>query len=637
MMGKSAPRRFAALALALLASAGASVPAIAQPARRSARSVDAGTPSDQARPALLVADAFAGQPLLLAWDGPSTPRVLLPTGAAVPAVRSSYTLAPAPQGAPALRWLPPAELWEPAPATTPAPALAPARSLLRIGPALGEKGSHIFVDELRVRLRALPTSEQLLVLYPALRDQARGDHPLRPVVPALPIANEVRPLLDALARAPLDRWRVALLTTGLWLDQSAQPPSLSDETLELLARQQDQRLRVVLVAIWNADPALCEQVRTALATMPSVPRLSDANDAGPLALPAWNPDPQALGDLTDAVLEDWSNAPRVRRAARAWLDRQPTAAVRISDDAAALARPQDPQPSADSPTSPPQPLAAVTITNLTAQALTAGIDDALAPAFSPDLALVPPLASIELTAPPMSASGAGPMPTSAFPSPTRRLRVTLERDDTTQLDALARPLPAAPPGLVTGPFTPDLALAQFLAGATPRPTPDTLTAALLRRVRTSQGPRWMLFVECRVPTTPADAPTADEVTIWLGPAGGTRWRATLSPDAPSPNQPPPPADARTARMPDRWVGEVPLPSEFIPPDGVLLLALSRTVQTPQGTQRLSWPRAALPWDQRPSAAPIDLSAWDALTPADEQAPAPISTPTTTPSGPAAQP
>lgn len=195
-------------------------------------------------------------------------------------------------------------------------------------------------------------------------------------------------------------------------------------------------------------------------------------------------------------------------------------------------------------------------------------------------------------------------------SPTTRtdsIRVEIG-DWGVSLPTLARPIPAAPPGVRMGPFIRTLTRESWLSGSPALPDTAYATAALLQR-RPGRA-AWELYVECH---RPPDAPNApDFVRIWIGerdnPAAALRIDAEgfIIDDA-RPNATAQPITI--SRSDDAWTALVELPAAATANASPLLIGLERTDS--RGV-RTTWPRAVFPWDESPPRAPIDTRAWSPL-------------------------
>jgi hypothetical protein len=187
---------------------------------------------------------------------------------------------------------------------------------------------------------------------------------------------------------------------------------------------------------------------------------------------------------------------------------------------------------------------------------------------------------------------------------------------------------AQPPGLRLEPLWPDWTPAGWLAG-----TPELMwhngnwsTSVLLyyrageaESIASSERGQWVLHLECRAPS---EHEGEDEVMVWFGPFGSPAAVVRIGRDGGVSARPVgrhseevPVRGAHVARLPERWVAQVPVPDRFIKPGGEMLIGL---VRTDGRGARTTWPRPMLPWQQEPGRLIVDTRAWGEIVESERE-------------------
>jgi hypothetical protein len=438
-------------------------------------------------------------------------------------------------------------------------------------------------------------------------------------------------LLAPEARSPLYRWRFRLLVEGLQPPAPGDPSGLrfDDDVAEALATLTEDRWRVALGRLIDADPLTADRLRWRIAAMV---------DTGLEVFPAWPTSDAELSALLTDLLRPGLSASQVIYRAEGWINSQPSAIVWTLDDAAGReARTQ-------------RPLCTLGIANLTPVAQLAWAEDGRAAA--PDLVKVDAWGVAEITAAVPLRSGFN----DALPETPKPVKIGVRAGDwRTSATTLPGTLDVRPPGLSIGPLFSEWSMDEWLRGSdTAAPCAPGTTALLQFRgsltpsASTRRG--WTLLLECRTAPEPrardqssrvdadkpvdAPAPGVDRVRLWFGPRlatraiisvdsrGGITSEPLPTPLAPVPDPPRVPAPPGVShRGEGRWMCELEIPPDCLEADGTLLLAIERfdgSAEAPaeassaswRGTAvRSSWPRPMLPWQREPGRAAIDLSAW----------------------------
>lgn len=509
-----------------------------------------------------------------------------------------------------------------------APQDATKVSLLVIDAPLSTSSPAIWIGNSRVPVQWLISPTTLLATSPELA-QSTPDAP-SPWEPTLPMRASGSPVTRAMmsheASNPLTRWRVRLVLDGLSpmpldaaLDAETsgeQLPQFTDEALELLASQYEDRWQVALGKLYLQDKELARTLRQRLGAFVMVENR--------LPVPAWEQNLATLEQLLDDLLNPTLTPKRRAEFARAFLKEQPEGVAWITDDGGLLLKQQT--ESTEDTTQSRRPWATVALANCTNEPKTGTITtrDPAAPTAEP--VTISPNGVIRVTTPLLAVgqdminlgaagraiglAGAGDLDVSIGTFSTR-------------LAILDGPLPAQPPGLATGPFQPDMNMQQWISGNATESDPAWATAALLQRVATPQPGdlphrAWELFIESK---TKSSTEADDSITLYVGSPGAptAAWRITRDGSITSLQKNEQAAKAELATVtqaqvdkakvesfPDRWTARVTLPPGSIEEDGLLRIGISRL--DPRGV-RSSWPRALTPWQTEPSRAAVDTTKW----------------------------
>lgn len=400
----------------------------------------------------------------------------------------------------------------------------------------------------------------------------------------------LRAALSSERESPLRRWRARL--TMERFGATPGDDAFSDEALELMARQEEDRWRAALARLWRIDESLARSVLHALTSV--------AAFEGGAPVPAWSADGAMLARLRTELLDAARSDRDVRLRAEGWLAAQTRAVAWIVDDAIATRH------------------VAVGVASLRPEPVSASAEFG-----GVDLRPLAPGASAMLVVEASDVPGANAID----------VRIGDWRDT---LYAMEQPIPCAPPGTLMGPLLLEHTMQTWLNGAPPAsltPSAEWATAALLQRRAGGDG--WELLIECRTPprAAPADVSGRDDalsdgadarpdaekrpdfVRIWIGPGGGTL--AALRVDSrgfivdeaagASDSAGARPIDVRIDH--DRWTALLTLPERFTADGGLLLIGLERV--DARGV-RTTWPRPALPWQTAPGRVAVDLDAWRGL-------------------------
>ncbi len=458
-------------------------------------------------------------------------------------------------------------------------------------------GQGLWLGRSRVPMHWLP--DPRLVLREVAAASATSETPWAPPAEeSVRTDAALRATASELASDPLRRWRHRLLVDGLAPDEEPYRPgllglleaegALADPVMEATARQSEARWRVGLAWLWRADPALAQRLKRRLVGVVRF-ESADPDEAGVLA-PAWTEDDAALDELRRALVDpDLSASRRIERV-RAYLDAQPERVAWVIE--------RHGPPGAGG-----GPVVSVGLANLTSTGTLGWLStDGLGQA--PDLTPVGAHASVRLSLEPPGPStwrpGVGPVVVSAHAGRwVRELAVSPG----------ARPI--APPGLGMGPLERDWTMRAWRrgeAGLDASVAASWATGALLTREAAESGEAWTLYVECRWASEPA-TPESDAVTLHVGPTGSGRW-VRVSADGSGVDDAGASVGVRVSRESDRWRAWVEVPSAWVPPEGRVLLGLTRL--DARGV-RTNWPERMLPWEREPARAMIDLTTWDPIS------------------------
>ncbi len=425
----------------------------------------------------------------------------------------------------------------------------------------GALGQGIWLGDRRLSVVWLPPSISLADQDPAIPwGSPLGESVLQE--PAIEAAAREE------ARNPFRRWRARLLAGRLVPTDpipdhtdAIQPDQFEDESLEAIASQVEERWRVALARLWQADSGLAKAVRS---------RLVAVLDTGSVVVPAWPTDQASLDQLLHDLLDPGHTPRRRASLAREWLEAQPGAVAMVLDDAAGRDASGRPIPS-------------VLLGNLSPVAKTGYVAREQTP--PDDLTALPPFTA-RRTMPLQGGS-------ESTADPQMRLRASVAEWSTT-LTTRALPIPARPPGLLFEPLQGDLTLRQFLGEE--RGTPPTTTGVAVSLIRTpSDAPLtrhpadgWQIFAEFSA----ASGPVVPSLRIWTGPSGKAAPTLTLI-------------------RPESGSGVVraELPRSAASGDQLLL----GIEFTDAAGEHYAWPRAMTPWQFEPGRIAIDLAAWGGIT------------------------
>lgn len=168
------------------------------------------------------------------------------------------------------------------------------------------------------------------------------------------------------------------------------------------------------------------------------------------------------------------------------------------------------------------------------------------------------------------------------------------------------PTPAAPPGVLLGPFCRDWTLASFRRQV-PVPIGGVAGSLVLTGgtgAAAAAPPLWVVYIECR---TDAGADiTAERLRVWAGPSGSPVFAVEVSPEGAVATRVGAAPPASVSRIPGGWCATVTLPAAAIEGSGTLRLSIEHVAAN---GMRSTWPRAMLPWQAEPGRLSIDTAAW----------------------------
>lgn len=540
-------------------------------------------------------------------------------------------------------WMPPVGVWSTAPVTAPGekPELLSEGTLAAefavlilpqgtLGQGVWMEGSGVAGDAAGVRLEVnwLPSSVSLAERSGGWMSQAA----LSAEEAASPL---VRTALEDETTSPFRRWR-ARLARGLLAPsdgaratgeagpagEEAGADAFADPVLEEIAAQIEERWTVALALLAEADAGWAARVRRALVL--TAPRAESRAGSGAAAgqetlpaFPVWTTDQGALEELLGGLL-----APRATRsmriaAAEAFLRPLPEAVARVADDAHAL----------DAATL--APVVALTVTNLTERPLAAS-------AVWPRTMTMPDLSPVAARSGATLVLPTGPDAIAARPM----VASVVVGDWRGRLAASPVATGVIPPGLFLGPMVVDLSKDEWLAGvsapaasAAPLPSasssessssagafasaPSRSPPVAVTILRTpSPSPRdrsdaegWVLYGE--------SAPGVEGIVrVWFGAAAGGRPPVLVAVGVGAATPPPTPASSGGAgESPGLGAGiavkrtfSIPVPPEAVT-RGRLLIGIDASVSVQGRDSHWAWPRAMFPWQEFPSRAALDLTAW----------------------------
>ncbi|MDX2146313.1 MAG: hypothetical protein SFZ23_02225 [Planctomycetota bacterium] len=489
-------------------------------------------------------------------------------------------------------WLPPMNPWTVIEGVAESSAEGVSVPVLWLHPPAETIGLGLWVKDLRVALRwIVPVRAQEATRDPAawepvLDEEDRG-------------SSTLIQLLAPEAATPLGRWRFRLLTEGLRpppADERDAALRFEDPVVEALAHQEEDRWRVALLRLHQANPSLAKRIKRRLAAVVTL-------DGVPA--PAWPAEWSDLGGLRRDLLDPERTDAQIVRRAETWLRSQPAGAAWVVDDAAGI----------EAGTG--AVLAAAGMVNIS----DASVLGTLAPegrAATPELAPLEPFSSsLGLFA-------------AAEPAKRESLQARVGGWRSASLP-VAPMLRASPPALVLGPFVDEWTMREWIAGISPPPPPlAAARASLFFRPESLGRGKWILFVECPRAEPASGGSSGEEwangerVQVWLGPRaapravirvhGDGRWTMLVEPtsiraQATLVERP----GVRVASSPAAWWCEIELPEQApeaatprSPTSGVLLVGVERLESA---GRRTSWPRPCLPWQVEPGRVAVDLRAW----------------------------
>ena len=453
------------------------------------------------------------------------------------------------------------------------------------------------------------------VQSPALALAEHPDIPLGSPLDADLLASPyLRRMVEPSSRNPMTRWRFRLLTKGFEpkpfaiaradADEPPAPDAFLDEVLEALASQIEARWQAAIGRLWLVDQDLTNRLRRRL--------VGAIQFEDNVIAPVWAPDErdtrQILLDLLNPKLIDAECADRTRL----WLDTQPAAATWVIDDAGIV----------DAPTG--KPVTMIGVANLSTEPMLTWVVPVVY-GVGADMQTVPPLSTITLTSTAPQDKAAGP-----FIATDMRIVVG---DDSFSQTVVAKPLPAAPPGVRIGPFVREWSLADWIEGRTVPITGPGATAALIHKIPSAGGdsaqgerPRWALYIECGDPDRQQDQVGRQEtLRVWFGRTGAARSVVRIESNGVVVDElaldkglggaggSGGVQGARVVREAGRWIAFVPIPSQCIEADGTLRIGMERIDRQ---ARRSSWPRPMFPWQTEPGRIAIDTKAWK--DPRDQQ-------------------
>jgi hypothetical protein len=440
-------------------------------------------------------------------------------------------------------------------------------------------------------------------------DRSTGEDPWQPTLPPEARGDPtIIPRIQAEAMSPVSRWRYRLLIDGLrWTPADDPDTNVSfalfrDPVIEALAKQNEDRWRIALAWLWNADADAASRLKR---------RLSAVIDFGQGRFaPAWPSDYSTLDALLFGLL-DPTLPPRDRKQlVDLWLHDQPASLAWTVDDGGTV----------DAATGTIIP--SVGLVNFSDRPTLAWAQHqgAIGPATLVPLSA---FSSMTLLVPPLPTDSGMPAPDGSLAPAV----VAHVGESESSLPVFNSRVPVTPPGLSISSFWIDLTMQDWMAARQARPRPEWSTAVLLHRPALppnavppgSESRRWELLVECRAPAKIGD-PQREAVRLYVGPLN--QPIAVLKIDAQGvvtdalPRHPMvaeelglPPGAVHVTREADRWTFRIALPPGSIEADGLLRLGLTRTDAL---GRRSAWPRPMLPSQYEPARAALDTSAWTGL-------------------------
>ncbi len=495
-------------------------------------------------------------------------------------------------------WLPPPGVWSTH--TTPPTNPALAMTVLAIQLPENVQGRALIIGPRRLTLNWLTPPDSL------------GTQVVSMLLSPIPATIRSSPSLIEYTRSerlsPVRRWRYRLLMTGL--NPAELPPQISgepiafvDPVLEALALQTEARWTTAITTLAKVDQELARELAGRLCAVAQVNPLT--------VVPVWPIDQSDL-DVLLAELLNPETGPLTRAyAAEQWLKRQDPALAWIID------------PSAERDGTTKQPVVTLEIVNRASRPILASsvwldaVERELGP--RPELVPIGPWNAKDTRLTLLPDAIRKDRTTQGADMQSANLAIeagTFEMRRTISLDRLF----PRPPRTTLGPLSPDVTLAQFLAG--PASTPVDLawntTAALYRGVpddlRQAQTPgraAWILYIESRRPMD-AGSTATDAIRIHAGPRTSPTMILRIDESGSIDREDARGADGisaavRIIREPSRWIAIITLPESTIEEGQLLRLGIERTDARGMHT---AWPLPSLPWQESPARAVFELSSWD---------------------------
>lgn len=470
----------------------------------------------------------------------------------------------------------------------------------RLGDSRVQWGDSATVTLANVDLALLEDGRR--ILRDVAREQLRGVADTGPAMA----------MVSAAAVLPSERWRASLVARVLNITLEGEAPL---GAMAELCEQIGSRRELAIGRLARADDALAERVAGNMVSM-----LRTEKSAAPM----WS-----LGDVgIELIVAELLQPRRARESliarAKEFVDSRATAVASVLDDAAGgwgkLSG------------------ARVLAGNLSAKAVLArvGLADARVEGPVTDL---PAHSATEIDWTPGDDQNAN----AGSAGPTAVVVVRMG-SSATRLGIVPAAVPATPPGLDVGPMLRDWSSGALVAGqpvtagvvprtevlveetgaANDKDRPPTPTDAALRfacsgRLLFSEAGgvenagEWIVYLDL---SQGDDALSMnDEVTLWLGPMGQSRYRLAVKPDGQVRDVTRGGAVVGPAKVvkreaaagrPAAWAVWVPIPAGAIEPNGVLRLAVTRTDSR---SVRSAWPRPMLPWQREPGRIGVETTGW----------------------------
>lgn len=390
------------------------------------------------------------------------------------------------------------------------------------------------------------------------------------------VPEDQRTALAAALRVPLatpgDHWRSALLLRAL----KPSTPAAADfqpAALNTLARQQGDMWAGAIGRLSRADTAMGLQVARRLVQVGYLPTADSGGSWGVLWCEA---DPHVLDTLIT------SPPSGLVTAATSFLAGQPSALAWVRDDAGL----RDPTAGAS--------LATIGVVSLFDQRAIGSLSLAGQAPGEPT-PFRPFIGQLLSAAPVQQRVGGGSLATVKLGATTLTLPVG------------TTPTPAAPPGVLLGPFFRDWTLASFRRQQPVQIGGVAGSLVLSGGTGAAAGAKtaWTVYIECR---TDAGADIAAErLRVWAGPLGSPVLAIEVGPEGAVVSRAGAAPPTAVSRIPGGWCTTVTLPAAAIENSGTLRLSIEHTASN---GMRSTWPRPMLPWQTEPGRLSIDTAAWN---------------------------